>query len=363
MGFTNVAWESRGTEQLARDLTDGPGPMSVGQAGAAWVRLADEWASISEEYDKIVGKIKSSFSSQGADTAARKLEEFGRWLQSVSLSAAGNGERAEEAAVAYSVAVLAMPSVSEAIEARTAHDVMASLAAYNGAILNGQFAEFDQAVSAHQAHASAVMYQYEQACSAIAAPWEQPLPSQVCGGAALKAERDVKAAGEATGSGTVASGGGGAGAAVAPPPLAPFRADEVKSSSNPKALHKVDPAGGGSGAGPVGPGYGPMAALGRGANTREHESSLAATLDGGGEPGTGLSQTDPSWLPAAQPSDAPFMVSHVSWGPNTSVFDELAAPAEPEPPQYADAPQPTLEQVSNRWVSPPVIGVDKGLTL
>ena len=118
MGFTNVAWESRSTEQLARDLTYGPGPTSVGQAGAAWVRVADEWASISEEYDKVVGKIEALFAGRGADMATRKLEEFGQWLQSISLSAAGNGERAEQAAVAYSVAVLGMPSVSEAIEAR-----------------------------------------------------------------------------------------------------------------------------------------------------------------------------------------------------------------------------------------------------
>ena len=60
------------------------------------------------------------------------VEEFGRWLQAVSLSAAGNGERAEEAAVANGVAVMAMPNVSEAVEDRTAHDVMDSLAAYNG---------------------------------------------------------------------------------------------------------------------------------------------------------------------------------------------------------------------------------------
>jgi hypothetical protein len=361
MGFTNVAWESRSAERLARDLTDGSGPMSVGQAGAAWARLADEWASISEEYDKVVEKLKGSFASQGADAAARKLDEFGRWLQSVSLDAAGNGERAEEAAVAYSVAVLAMPSVSETIEARTAHDVMASLAAYNGAILNGQFAEFDQTVTAHQANASAVMYQYEQACSAVAAPWEQPLPPQVCNGAALRAEQDAKAPGDGEGAGTVASGGGGA--AASPAPLAPFRADEVKSTSTSKALHNVGAAGGGSSTAPMGSGYGPMAALGRGPSAREHQSSLAATLDGGGEPGTGLSQTDPWWLPAAQQSDAPLMVSHVSWGPDAAAFDELAAPVEPAPPQYADAPRPTLEQVSDRWVSPPVIGVDKGLTL
>jgi hypothetical protein len=362
MGFTNVAWESRNAEQLARDLIAGPGPMSVGQAGAAWVRVADEWASISEEYDKVVEKLKSAFTSQGADAARRKLEEFGQWLQSVGTSAAANGQRAEEAAVAYSVAVLAMPSVSDAIEARTAHDAMASLAAYNGAILNGQFAEFDEAVTAHQATASAVMYQYEQACGAMAAPWQPQLAPDVSNGAALKAERDAKASGEHAGAGTSGGGGGSAGAAVASAPLAPFRAAEVKSSSNSQVSHKVDSVAGGS-AGGMGSGYGPMAGLARGTSGREHQSSVATTLDGGGEPGAGLSQTDPSWLPAAQQSDAPFTVSHVSWGPNSSVFDEFAAPVEPQPPQYADAPQPTLEQVSNRWVAPPVIGIDKGLTL
>ncbi|OBA63495.1 hypothetical protein A5647_04925 [Mycobacterium sp. 1100029.7] len=359
MGFTNVAWESRTTEQLARDLANGPGPMSVGQAGAAWVRVADEWASISEEYDKVVEKVKSAFASRGADAVARKLEEFGRWLQSVSLEAASNGERAEEAAVAYSVAVLGMPSLSEAIEAQTEHDIMASLAAYNGAILNGQFANFDQAVATHQASASAVMYQYEEACGALAEPWEQPLPPAVSGGDALKAEQEAKATDERTGAGIK----GGGGASLPPPPLAPFRAAEVRSTSASKESQKIQSAVGASGSAPVGTGYGPMAGLGRGSGTREHQSSLAATLDGGGEPGAGVSQADPSWLPAARPSDAPFVVSDVSWGPNSALFDELGGPVEPEPPQYADMPEPTLEQVSNRWVTPPVIGLDKGLSL
>jgi len=34
-----------------------------------------------------------------------------------------------------------MPSVSEAIEAKAAQDMMASLAAYNGAVLTGNFAD------------------------------------------------------------------------------------------------------------------------------------------------------------------------------------------------------------------------------
>jgi hypothetical protein len=363
MGFTNVTWESRSTEQLARDLSTGPGPMSVGQAGAAWVRVANELAGISEEYDKLVEQFKTSFVSHGADAAASKLDDFGKWLQAASLSAAGNGQRAEEATAAYGAAVMAMPSVSEAIEARTAHDVMASLAAYDGAILNGQFAEFDEASSADQGSASAVMYQYEQACDALAAPWEQPLPPDVSNGAAAAAEKDAAAAG-----GDDVGNAGGGMAAPPPPPLAQFRAPEAKGGGDPKALDKVGSggAGSGSGGGPgiPGGGYSPLAALGRGGSGREHESSLGAeALDGGGEAGAGLSHAGDAWLPAAAQSVAPFTVSSVSWGPNSAVFDDLAVPNEPEPVAFADEPERTLEQVSQRWVSPPVIGADKGLTL
>jgi hypothetical protein len=264
---------------------------------------------------------------------------------------------------------MAMPNVSEAVEERTAHDVMDSLAAYNGAILNGRFAELDEAATGKQAEAAAIMYQYEESCSTIAAPWDQPLPPDVCNGAALESERHAKDAGDGSGPGGARGGGGIGGSAVAPMParLTPFRARDVKSSGDSKALEPIG-SGASTSAGPGADGmggYGPMAGLARGGSgNSEHESSLpAATLDGSGEASASLSDTGASWLPATEQSDAPFTVSSVSWGPRTSVFDELAAPDQPEAPAYADEPGRTLEQVSSRWVAPPVIGVDKGLTL
>jgi hypothetical protein len=366
MGFTNVAWESRSTEQLARDLTDGPGPGSVGQAGAAWVRVADELASVSEEYGRVVDALTRSFSSQGADAAARRLIEFGQWLEAASLSAAGNGQRAEQAAVATSVAVLAMPTVSEAVEAQTTHDIMASLAAYNGAILDGRFVELDEAANAAQADASAVMYTYEQSCDGLAVPWDQPMPPDVSNGAALKAEEDAKkdcgSEGGGSGAGKTTGGHSAIAAPVPPPPRAPFKADSVASNArgaSPVRAAAVAGAGA-SGAGGLG-GYGPMAGLARADSSREHESSVpASTLAGGGETSAGLSGTEGSWLPAAARTDAPFTVSSVSWGPATTVFDELAGPESPELPAYADEPQGPLHQLSDRWVAHAVIGSDRG---
>jgi hypothetical protein len=327
MGFTNVVWESRSTEQLARDLTDGPGPASVGEAGPAWIRVANEFARISTDYDKIVERFKTSWDSEPSATVAGKLQDFGKWLQAASLDAAANGRRIEEAAVANTVAILSMPSVSEAVEARASQEMMASLTAYNGAIVDGTFAELEEAATAQQADAAAVMSRYEDAVADMAEPWEQPLPPQVTKGDALKDEKDAKTkGGESKGGGSKGGGGGGGGAARQ---LTPMMATPVKTSDEPKALKSTgfssDSAGsnGGMGRGA----YGPMGAYGRGnSHDREHESIRpATTLEGGGEPGASLSDSGQSWLPATQQNDAPFTVSNVSWGPNTAIFDDLAS--------------------------------------
>ncbi|WP_099041603.1 PPE domain-containing protein [Mycobacterium neglectum] len=360
MGFTNVVWASRSTEQLARDLTEGPGPASVGGAGAAWVRVANELANVSTDFDKLLMRLNAVWESQASGAASRRLEEFGKWLQAVSLSAAANGERAEEAAVANTVAVLAMPSVPEAIEAKAAQDMMASLAAYNGAVLTGSFAEFDEAATADAANAATVMTQYEEAVAHLAQPWEQPLPPQVSNGNALAAEQN--------GHGAAAGGGGGgaAGAGVPAIPLAPMTAREVQSTTDPKGLQKTGfaSAGGSGAAGMGGAPFAPMGAMARGDHTRDYESTQpAAALDGAGDPGAGLSDSGQSWLPTTEQNDSPFMVSSVSWGPDTAVFDELSAPEEPAAEGYAEEPERALERVDDRWVAPPVIGVDRELTL
>jgi hypothetical protein len=351
MGFTNVVWEARSTVQLARDLTDGPGPASVGGAGAAWVRVANEFAAVSADYDKMVERLKTAWQSEGSAAAVRKLEAFGKWLHDMSLAAATNGQRAEEAAVANTEAVMAMPSVSEAVQAKDIQDMMASLAAYNGVILNGNFAEFDEAARADQANAATVMRQYEDAASALAQPWDQPLPDAGSGGVTPAAEQAPTG-----GEGKVGAGAGG-GAAAAPMPLSAWTAPDVKTSADPKNLQRNAFSRGQTGVGGMGAGgYAPMAAYGRG-DSREYESTRpAGTLEGGGEANSSLSASGPSWQPAAH--QAEFTVSDVSWGPSSALFDELVTPDEPEPEVFAEEPESPVGQLSDAGASPPVIGGD-----
>ncbi|MBX9642171.1 MAG: hypothetical protein K2X97_21370, partial [Mycobacteriaceae bacterium] len=264
----------------------------------------------------------------------------------------------EEAAVANTVAILSMPSVSEAIEAKAAQDMMASLSAYNGAIVQGSFAEFEEAASAQQADAAAVMHRYEDAVAELAEPWEQPVPPQVANSAALNGEKDGKAGGGSRG------GGGGGGAAARQ--LSPMPATPVAAGAQARELKKTgftsDGSGGGMGRGAGG--YAPMAGHRRDGGGQSYESFReAGTLEGAGEAGASLSDGGQSWLPAAQQSDAPFEVSHVSWGPNTAIFDDLTAPDPKQVEGFAEEPERTLQQVSDRWVSPPVIGAEQEVSL
>jgi hypothetical protein len=335
VGFTNVAWESRETAQLARDLTDGPGPAPVGQAGAAWVRVADELAGIAADYQRVLERLTAAFESQAATRATRKMQEFGAWLQALSLSAAGNGERAEEAAVAHGVAVLAMPNVSEAIALQEERDVMSSLGAYNGAILNGRFAELDEAVAVGHVAAADVMYRYEDSCAGLAQPWDQPLPPDTVNGSALKAEHDARAAGLAHHGN--ADGTKRLHAVAAPPlPLAPFRAPEVDSSKAGRSLQPTIAAASASssgGAGGWGGGYGPMAAAARGDDSRQHESSLTAgLLPGVGEPQAGVFDDGAQWVPATHANDAPTWTADVSWSADAPLSDELTTQPAPDAP-------------------------------
>ena len=366
MGFTNVVWASRSTEQLARDLTDGPGPASVGGAGAAWVRVANEFASVSADFDKLLARLRTVWDSQASTAAAQRLEEFGKWLQAVSLSAAANGQRAEEAAVANTVAVLAMPSVSEAIETKAAQDMMASLAAYNGAVLTGSFAEFDEAATADQANAAAVMTQYEEAVAHLAQPWEQPPPPEVSKGNALPAEQNGR--GESAGGG--GSAGGGARrrrrARDAAGADAGQRSPIHRRSEEPAEDRTLPRSGGsaaarGMGGAPYAPMRGRWAAVTRTVTMNRpsppQRSTAPANLARGcrtrGSRGCRPPRrtTRRSWCPAS------------AGGPTPRCSTNLPYPKNPLPEGFAEEPDRTLEQVDDRWVSPPVIGVDRELNL
>jgi hypothetical protein len=352
VGYTGVVWESRSAEQLARDLTDGPGPSSVGDAGAAWERVATAFAAAADEYDELLDRIRTSWDSAHTTAVLTRLQQLGDWLRAKALNAAANGQRAEEAAVAATTAILSMPSVSEAVEARAQRDMMASLAAYNGAVLSGQFAEFDAAAASAEADAAAVMHRYEDAIASLAAAWDEPPPPSVVHGA--HAGADPKADATAGSSGAGASGHGGGGGAAPAMPLSPRTARDVAGSKEIQSPPRVTAVSAASASGYAGAPYAPMAGMARGYDGgRDYESQRPPeVLEGGGEASAGLSATPASWLPAAQFNDEPILLQ--TTGPDTTFFDGLVDPV-PQPDTPDETPT-ALEHVADHRVAPAVIG-------
>ncbi|ORA36237.1 PPE domain-containing protein [Mycobacterium aquaticum] len=355
MGYTGVVWVSRSAEQLARDLTDGPGPSSVGDAGAAWERVATGFAAAADEYAELLDRIRTSWDSAHTPAVLTRLQQLGDWLRATALNAAANGQRAEEAAVAATTAIMSMPSVSEAVEAQAQRDMMASLAAYNGAVLSGQFAEFDAAATSAEADAAAVMHQYEDATVSLATAWDEPPPPSVVHGGHAGSDPKADAATGAAGGGAPGHGGGGGTAPAAPiMPLSPRTARDVAGSKEIQSSPRVTAVSAASASGYAGAPYAPMAGMARGYDGgRDYESQRPPeVLEGGGEASAGLSAAPASWLPAAQVNHEPIFLQ--TTGPDTTFFDGLVDPV-PQTDTPDESP-PALEQVADRWVAPAVIG-------
>ena len=306
--------------------------------------------------------------SQASNAAVQRLEEFGKWLQAVSLSAAANGQRAEEAAVANTVAVLAMPSVSEAIEARASQDMMASLAAYNGAVLTGRFAEFDEAATADQANAAA---RHDPVRGSRRADGRAVGAAAAARGVEGQRAQAAEQNGQGEGGGGAAGGGAGAGGDTCD---AAVTDAGQRSQVQRRAERACRRLGSPSAEAPRAPGWvvprwRRMPRWGRWAGairSRDYESDAAGRERSKAPAKQRRGHVGLRAVVACRPTaqnDSPFMVSSVSWGPDTAVFDELAVPDDGQPEGFADEPERTLEQVDNRWVSPPVIGVDRGLSL
>ncbi|SEH50602.1 PPE family protein [Mycolicibacterium rutilum] len=139
--------------QVVRDLTRGQGPGSLARACAAWDLIADEMASVADDYDAAVAELMRSLARTGADATALTLERFSRWLREISLCAAATAHRAERASIAHSVAVLALPAGSA------------------------------EGSEADDRHATQVMCEYRYACDVVTRPWRTPQPP---GGAGCK---------------------------------------------------------------------------------------------------------------------------------------------------------------------------------
>ncbi|MDL9937756.1 PPE domain-containing protein [Gordonia sp. ABSL1-1] len=341
-----MVWASRDLKILAQQLIAGAGAGPMGEAGHHWVTVAKELAEIATDYRKLLHKLGESWDSSGSQEARAKLESFGKWLDKAALEAATNAQRAEAAAVGHAVAVIAMPSVPEAVKLQEALAVGKSLQAFPNGLMIGALGAGDAALQAATANAVGIMTSYEHTVTPLAQPWTAAPPPNIAKSQAEMAKGDKANGGSGVGAG---AGGGMGGVGAVPTPLTAPTPMTVAGNTNQRSSRVV--AASATSGGMAGAPGGPMGAMGRGNNDdKEFESNRpAASLTEAGEArpaGSGF---------AAASNFGAFSVDSVSWGPETGSFSGTGGQSAPE--EIFDPDSRQMERASSEdWVSPSVFG-------
>lgn len=190
-GFTGVVWEARPTEQLARELTGGPGSVPLVEAATAWTGLAASFGAAVVEYDRILLGIRSHWESDTSDTVLERISAMRGWLTETAAAAARNAEHTALQAASFEVARLAMPHTAEIAALDQAVRVFQAIGTSLGGPLVGVAATIDADTDAAKATAARVMRIYEAAAEPLAQPWQHTTPPPLSTPEALEAEQVV----------------------------------------------------------------------------------------------------------------------------------------------------------------------------
>jgi hypothetical protein len=189
VGFTGVIWGARPADQLARDLTTGPGPVPMADAATSWTRIAEDFGEAALEYDQIVTALRGAWRSGTSEGALERISTLRGWILDAATGAGTNAQKATVQATAYEVARLAMPDVAEVAALQHAQQTIGAVAGGLGGPLVAAAAHTDAKMDVAKATAARVMQTYEAATAPLAASWTQQPPPAITSGAALAAER------------------------------------------------------------------------------------------------------------------------------------------------------------------------------
>ncbi|MBA4025433.1 MAG: hypothetical protein C0482_24015 [Gordonia sp.] len=187
-GFTNVVWQARPTEQLARDLGDGAGVGSLADAGVGWTRLSAVLADSGADYLRIMARLGISWESAHSDQAFAKLGALAPWFGDAATAAADNAGRVAAQCAATTVARLAMPNLPEIEVTTGVRYTAAAVGAVLGTPIGGVAADAERALHDQKQRAARVMETYESASEPLARPWTNHSPPEVVSPTAMTSE-------------------------------------------------------------------------------------------------------------------------------------------------------------------------------